>query len=718
MFLLKKRTSLLLLLYAALSGNLSSSALDYIFPYSDPTFSNYGSIGIIQNPNARFLPEGSLSLSWSHNDPYLRGSIVANPFNWFEASFQYTDINNQLYSPFKEFSGNQSLKDKSFDAKFLLLKESIRLPQVAVGLRDLAGTGLFSSEYIVASKFLRNNLDVSIGVGWGKLTGNSFTNPLTDLHQSFDTRNENVGLGGEFSVKNYFSGSAGYFAGIEYSVPKFKGLKIKLEIDGTNYETEAEKPITQDSRINFGIVYPVNKYFNLKLSHTRGNTINFGFAYKLKLSKKNPLNVKKNIQAETQNSNEIKFVTGMSKENLYLASLRYLKDGQIYLQNASINKSDQGKELEIVYSQNKYRSKIQAAGRALNILDSISPNDITSFKLNEINGGTGMSSLSVDRRVFSYAKKINTPEFLLQDLDVEPYKFLGSKYEFNPKKEFPAIFSSISPDIRSNVGGPDGFFFADLKLTHSSEILFNPNFSLVTVSSVGLIDNLDELKLESDSILPHVRTDIVKYLKQSRGFSIRRMQFNFFNELGKSFYAKISGGIFESMFNGIGGEILYRPFDKDYAIGVEAWQVYQREYDQMFKTRDYNTLTGHATFYYQEPRTNVLLKIKGGKYLAKDSGFTFDVSREFRSGVRMGAFFSRTDISAAEFGEGSFDKGFYFYIPVEIFSPRYFKRPFGWGLRPLTRDGAQSLVHGYPLWGVTSLSNKRRIMRGISDVFD
>ena len=708
----------MLLLYAALPGNLSSSTFNYIFPYSDPTFSNYGSIGIIQNPNARFLPEGSLSLSWSHNDPYLRGSIVANPFNWFEASFQYTDINNQLYSPFKEFSGNQSLKDKSFDAKFLLLKESIRLPQVAVGLRDLAGTGLFSSEYIVASKFLRNNLDVSIGVGWGKLTGNSFTNPLTDLHQSFDTRNENVGLGGEFSVKNYFSGSAGYFAGIEYSVPKFKGLKIKLEIDGTNYETEAEKPITQDSRINFGIVYPVNKYFNLKLSHTRGNTINFGFAYKLKLSKKNPLNVKKNIQAETQNSNEIKFVTDMSKENLYLASLRYLKDGQIYLQNASINKSDQGKELEIVYSQNKYRSKIQAAGRALNILDSISPNDITSFKLNEINGGTGMSSLSVDRRVFSYAKKINTPEFLLQDLDVEPYKFLGSKYEFNPKKEFPAIFSSISPDIRSNVGGPDGFFFADLKLTHSSEILFNPNFSLVTVSSVGLIDNLDELKLESDSILPHVRTDIVKYLKQSRGFSIRRMQFNFFNELGKSFYAKISGGIFESMFNGIGGEILYRPFDKDYAIGVEAWQVYQREYDQMFKTRDYNTLTGHATFYYQEPRTNVLLKIKGGKYLAKDSGFTFDVSREFRSGVRMGAFFSRTDISAAEFGEGSFDKGFYFYIPVEIFSPRYFKRPFGWGLRPLTRDGAQSLVHGYPLWGVTSLSNKRRIMRGISDVFD
>ena len=87
---------------------------------------------------------------------------------------------------------------------------------------------------------------------------------------------------------------------------------------------------------------------------------------------------------------------------------------------------------------------------------------------------------------------------------------------------------------------------------------------------------------------------------------------------------KISAGIFESMFNGVGGEVLYRPFNKNYAIGVEAWQVYQREYDQMFELRDYKTITGHTTFYYQEPRTNILIKIMGGRYLAKDSGFTFD----------------------------------------------------------------------------------------------
>ena len=54
-------------------------------------------------PNARFAEEGTLAFSWSHNEPYLRGSILAYPFNWMEASFQYVDINNVLYSKVKKF---------------------------------------------------------------------------------------------------------------------------------------------------------------------------------------------------------------------------------------------------------------------------------------------------------------------------------------------------------------------------------------------------------------------------------------------------------------------------------------------------------------------------------------------------------------------------------------------------------------------------------------
>ena len=146
-----------------LSHDISSSYLDYIYPSTIPDYSNYGTLGLIQMPTARFSEEGTLAFSWTHNEPYLRGSVVAYPFDWIEASYQYTDINNALYSPSKAFSGSQSLKDKSFDAKFRLISESNFFPQVAIGFRDLAGTSVFAAEYVVASKIINNKLYVAGG---------------------------------------------------------------------------------------------------------------------------------------------------------------------------------------------------------------------------------------------------------------------------------------------------------------------------------------------------------------------------------------------------------------------------------------------------------------------------------------------------------------------------------------------------------------------------
>jgi hypothetical protein len=50
----------------------------------------------------------------------------------------------------------------------------------------------------------------------------------------------------------------------------------------------------------------------------------------------------------------------------------------------------------------------------------------------------------------------------------------------------------------------------------------------------------------------------------------------------------------------------------------------------------------------------------------------------------MGVYAAKTDISREEFGEGSFDKGFYFFIPIEAFFTNYTKGQTGFGLRPVT----------------------------------
>ena len=705
-----------LLICISLSSYLSADPDEYIYPFKQYSFSNYGTLGLIQNPNARFLDEGSLGFSWSHNEPYLRGSLIAYPFSWLEVSYQYTDINNQLYSPFKEFSGSQSLKDKSFDTKIRLIKESQLWPQIAVGFRDIAGTGLFSSEFIVASKNLSKGLDLTMGVGWGNLTGQLIKNPLLEISDRFETRSSSLGLGGEFNIDDYFSGPAGYFFGLEYYVPKFRGMRIKFEYDGTNYKTEGGIPISQTSNFNFGIVFPQSKNLSYKLNFTRGNTVNFGFSYKLNLGNKNAQIISKEKQSRISNTNAIKIVTSRSDQNLYRAALKYLSDEKIFLQHASINDN----ELEVIFAQTKYRNPVIASGRALNILDQIAPNNITSFKISEINGGIGLYSVAVNRNTFSRDRKLSLPPKPDREISVKPFLLNNNNknYKFNPEEKYPALFHSIGPDIRSQIGGPDGFFFGDLKLKSRSELLIQRGLSLVSVISYGLYDNMDDLKLASDSVLPHVRTDIVKYLKQSRNLSIQRMQLNKFGQISPSIFYKFSAGILEYMFNGYGSEVLFKPFDKNYAIGVEAWKVYQRNYDQMFGMRDYQTTTGHLSFYYHEPITNIIFKMKGGKFLAQDSGISFEFTREFYSGFRLSAFITRTDISKEEFGEGSFDKGFSFYIPLEIFSNSYNSRNFGWGLKPITRDGGATLSHGHNLWGVTHKSNKHKFNRQAADFYD
>lgn len=57
-------------------------------------------------------------------------------------------------------------------------------------------------------------------------------------------------------------------------------------------------------------------------------------------------------------------------------------------------------------------------------------------------------------------------------------------------------------------------------------------------------------------------------------------------------------------------------------------------------------------------------KYSNGEYLAGDKGFTFEASRSFKNDVKFGVFATFTDVSTDQFGEGLFDKGIFFNIPI------------------------------------------------------
>jgi hypothetical protein len=704
------------------SEKSNAQIADYIYPHFDqPSYSNYGTVGLIQMPSARLHQGGTIGLTWSHSDPYLRGSVMGNPFDWFEASYSYTDVNNKLYSDSRAFSGDQSYKDKSFDAKFRILKEQQYIPQVAVGFRDFGGSSLFAAEYLVASKLI-GNIDFTLGLGFGTISNKTFSNPLTKLDSRFASRKRNLQgdtQGGEINYGTFFGGEkVGIFGGVEIFLPKLRGTRLKIEYDSTNYGVDGEGylPVPQDKRFNYSFVFPISENFHLKLGYIRNNTLNFGFSLSGNYAKRTTGITKIDRPAVIKNAEVYrKVVNAKEAEYLYKSSLKLLGDSKIFLQTANVDKN----RFEITYAQSKYLNNAQAVGRITRILDQISPEVIDEFSLVAINADQSMFGVDIPRADYQLFEKQRKTDALLDAVTIykpDPSQHLD--HDYKPIAKLPTTIWKLSPAIRSQIGGPDGFYFGDISIAFHSETLIRKNFNILSVASVGLYNNFDELKLASDSVIEHVRTDIVKYLKNSDKYHITRLQANYFINPYKSIYAKLSAGIFEPMFAGYGGEVLYKPFGETFAIGAELWKVRQRSYRQLLGFREYSTLTGHLNFYYREPRSRVLFHVKAGRYLAEDSGFTFNFSRDFKSGLNMGVFFSLTDISKAEFGEGSFDKGFFFNIPIQVFFDQYSRGTSGFGLRPLTRDGAQSVVHAQSLWSTTYQADKEQLVYGWDGFYD
>ena len=99
-----------------LSSLLAKDSLADSFKYN--TFNNHGSIGLINIPTARFYEESSFGLTVYDGNPDQKITMSSFPFDWLEASFFYTNIQNKPYCIY-EFDPvcDQDYKDKGFNFK-------------------------------------------------------------------------------------------------------------------------------------------------------------------------------------------------------------------------------------------------------------------------------------------------------------------------------------------------------------------------------------------------------------------------------------------------------------------------------------------------------------------------------------------------------------------------------------------------------------------------
>ena len=656
--------------------------------------SDFGNLGIIKAPSARMPLDATLSATISFDEVVDIYNISYQATPWLEATFRYS-----IFNPRKLENSQDTLRDRSYEVKVRLLSEREVLPQVAVGLRDVLGTGVWEGEYLVASKIM-GAADISFGLGWGRLgSRGGISNPLGVFGDGFKTRisqRETGGeLGGQSRGASFFRGDVGFFGGIRYHIPQ-KPIELLLEYDSNDYAREVLLgTLDSPSPWNFGVQWAPVTNVVLTASWVRGDSIGFNLSSKLN-SKSTP---RKKPGARFYSSAEPRALS-KAPENLDFSSWydRFLFDAErsgLRLHSAKSSPGSRTAQLEL--SNDSYALTSDAVHRAL--------------LLAEIHLPARVSSLDLLLRENGYIAP--TLEYRLKRLtsDSRQLNGLGNRSRSAAEEGASRIHilegrTIVKPSNTTDYGYPKLNFGADLatrvQLMDPDAPLRGQIYAKLSARA-SLTDNLDVWGVYaqdiyndfttdrvSNSRIQRVRSDINRYLTEGQS-GIDQLYVEYHKSATPSLHYRAYAGILEAMYGGAGVEVLYAPFKSRIAVGATVNALRQRGFEKNFEFLDYKTVTGYLSLYYATPFYNVDAAVHAGRYLGKDRGYTFEARRTFDSGFSLGGFFTRTNVSAEDFGEGSFDKGLFFRIPFNGLLPGNTRSAYTTILRPLERDGGRRL---------------------------
>ncbi|MGQ0709262.1 MAG: YjbH domain-containing protein [Rhodoferax sp.] len=659
------------------------------------TASDWGEIGLLQTPTARMAPAGELRLHFSKALPYTRGTLLFQPLDALEAAIRYTDVSNRLYGP--SIAGDQSAKDKSIDLKLRLRQESAHGPALAVGMRDLGGTGLFSGEYLVANKRF-GDWDASLGLGWGYLgaRGNA-SNPFGWLDPSMNQRGSVVtGQGGTVSTSTMFRGPAAVFGGLQWS-RKDSPWVWKVELDGNDYQHEPlDNHQTATSPLNWGLVYRYSPGFDISAGWERGNTWMLGLTLHGDLGRlymPKTLDTLASTPPGTPGDSTSRLSTLLGNHTGWHVRSLQMEPPKGVL----VAEIDQAMYLQ------------ERVDRAFALLHQHAPASVRSFSLELQRKGLPMLSLTMDRSEWekqhaqAEAPSLRLPHQFVAAANTspqsgpvtEPVRPSRNKLEWGPS------YSQI-------LGGPNNFLLYQMGVQAQAQYHLSDRTWFSADLNARLADNYGGFVYDAPSALPRVRTHQRQYVTTSV-VTLPTAQMGHVRPLGADHYLGVYGGILEPMFAGAGAEWLYRPALGSWALGLDWNLVRQRDFAQNFGLRDYGVGTGHATLYWDTGWNGVRTKLSAGRYLAGDWGTTADFSRVFPNGVSAGFWATKTNVSAETFGEGSFDKGIYISIPFDAMLPKSSPGQANIVWSPLTRDGGAKLLRPWSLFDLTSARDRQAL---------
>lgn len=659
-----------------------------------PFFYNYSFMGGYFNmPSARFPKSGDIAFGVSSVPPYWVFGVNFTPFSRIELSGNYRVFRGVEESNFgREGFGDDA--DRIGNVKFgLLVPEDGYpfLPSIAYGLDDFIGTKRFNSQYIVATKtWKEHNFELTLGYGKGRLNGV---------------------FGGAAWTPFRFSG-----------IPVLRNISILAEYDANDYKkhrTEHFKGRDVSSRFNGGLTYVLGDTLQLAISSVRGKKLGGSASIRFPLGSTEGILPKIDDPCFYTAPVDIEPIGPIRPEREFVCDLAcsFADQGLDLYEAYLFYDCKFGKQLYLKVVNNRYREEAVVRERLQDLLAALTPSNISSVKV--VLEADGLESHSYTFRTcdLNSLRDCCMGFYELETLSpmeevgcaIDPYE---AAHLFQRRRDVWTL--TLRPRMISFFGSTEGKFKYSLGAVGSFQgffpktIFYRLQTSYSAYSSMHGLLNRDRL---NPSELPHVRTDAVKYYQGGR---VRLEEFFLQRSwnMGRGWFSRLAAGYFEPAYGGGVFELLHYPVQSSWAFGAEAAVVWKRKFSGLgfvnhvtrFNSRgeevqeNFLGVQYFGSIHYDFKPLDLLFTIKGGQFLAKDMGARFEVTRYFPSGARFSLWVTATNGKDQVNGRNYFDKGFAFYIPLDIFLKQSSRTFVNYAMSAWLRDVGAIAATGKPLY--------------------
>lgn len=644
-----------------------------------------GETGLINMPDGRIETDGTLRMGYSFAKPYVNmwSSISVSPR--LEVTGRYTRVMSGA-EPGAAWVGYGDYKDKVISGKFLLLEEDWHTPSVVFGMEDVMGTGLFKSKYVAASKKF-GDLDTTLGVGSGRING--------------------------------------VFAGARYAPTTWDGLGLVAEYDANNYKQDrnaARTGVMQRKKgVGVGLEYRWG-WLTSQLGYRDGKPNVNAYA-------SIPLEMKQFVPHfdEPAPDTEIAVRPTLQQWQQDPQYRKALIQRLLAQDFKNIRLDIKNNVLEVTLTNTRIALASRAVGRAVRTLLLRSPLETQAIRVNYTVTDLPVVSYhfsSIERLqsyfagqetrkqlassvTVSYADKRADNSQMLDELE---QSYSRSSID-NAEGDFISFRQESSGLSKFRLAPGFGVYFNDPSGAFRYEVLARALFDQQLAdglffkagASLTLSQNISGVTQPSNSLLPHVRTDVASY-KKTGSLKLNQAVINQFFHPNKGFYARASAGLYEEMFGGAGGQVLYFPEHAPWAVDIAVDALKQRDVGGGFAFRPYSTVTALASLHYRLPINGVTATVRGGRFLAGDLGGRFEMKRRFRSGFEIGAWYSLTngnDITSPGSPTKPYhDKGIFMLVPLDTLLTKDTQSTAKMPISPWTRDVGQMVASPTDLYDV------------------